>query len=53
MKTAVRYYSKLGGTKKIAEAIAEGAGVKAVFLRAYDADQSASGRRKGFRKEGT
>jgi flavodoxin len=29
MKTAVRYFSKLGNTKKIAEAIAQGAGVKA------------------------
>ena len=29
MKTAVRYFSKLGNTKKIAEAIAEGAdGIK-------------------------
>ncbi|MBQ4443679.1 MAG: flavodoxin [Clostridia bacterium] len=32
MKTAVRYYSKLGNTKRIAEAIAEGAGVKAVSV---------------------
>lgn len=32
MKTAVRYFSKLGNTKKIAEAIAEGAGVKAVSI---------------------
>lgn len=32
MKTAVRYYSKLGNTKTIAEAIAEGAGVKAVSI---------------------
>ena len=32
MKTAVRYYSKLGNTKKIAEAIAEEAGVKAVSV---------------------
>lgn len=32
MKTAVRYYSKLGNTKAIAEAIAEGAGVKAVSI---------------------
>lgn len=29
---AVRYYSKLGNTKTIAEAIAEGAGVKAVSV---------------------
>lgn len=29
---AVRYYSKLGNTKKIAEAIAEGAGVEAVSI---------------------
>ena len=29
---AVRYFSKLGNTKKIAEAIAEGAGVKAVSI---------------------
>ena len=29
MKTAVRYYSKLGNTEKIAQAIAEGAGVEA------------------------
>ena len=32
MKTAVRYFSKLGNTKKIAEAIAEGADVKAVSI---------------------
>ena len=32
MKTAVRYFSKLGNTKKIAEAIALGAGVKAVSI---------------------
>lgn len=32
MKPAVRYYSKLGNTKKIAEAIAEEAGVKAVSV---------------------
>lgn len=32
MKTAVRYYSKLGNTKAIAEAIAEGAGVKAISV---------------------
>ena len=32
MKTAVRYFSKLGNTKKIAEAIAQGAGVKAVSI---------------------
>lgn len=32
MKTAVRYYSKSGNTKKIAEAIAAGAGVKAVSI---------------------
>ena len=29
MKTAVRYYSKLGNTEKIAQAIAEGAGIEA------------------------
>ena len=29
---AVRYFSKLGNTKTIAEAIAEGAGVKAVSI---------------------
>ena len=32
MKIAVRYFSKLGNTKRIAEAIAEGAGVKAVSV---------------------
>ena len=32
MKTAVRYYSKLGNTKKIAEAIAEEAGVTALSV---------------------
>ncbi len=32
METAVRYYSKLGNTKRIAEAIAEEAGVKAVSV---------------------
>ena len=32
MKTAVRYFSKLGNTKKIAEAIAQGARVKAVSI---------------------
>lgn len=32
MKTAVRYYSKLGNTKKIAEAIAEELGVKAISV---------------------
>lgn len=32
MKTAVRYFSKLGNTKKIAEAIALGAGIKAVSI---------------------
>ena len=32
METAVRYYSKLGNTKKIAEAIAEEAGVNAVSV---------------------
>lgn len=32
MKTAVRYFSKIGNTKKIAEAIADGAGVKAVSI---------------------
>lgn len=32
MTTAVRYFSKLGNTKTIAEAIAEGAGVPAVSI---------------------
>ena len=32
IKTAVRHFSKLGNTKKIAEAIAQGAGVKAVSI---------------------
>ena len=32
MKAAVRFFSKLGNTKTIAEAIAEGAGVKAVSI---------------------
>ena len=32
MTKAVRYYSRLGNTKNIAEAIAEGAGVKAVSV---------------------
>ncbi|MCR5652356.1 MAG: hypothetical protein K6F88_00990 [Ruminococcus sp.] len=32
MKVAVRYYSKSGNTKAIAEAIAEGAGVTAVSI---------------------
>ena len=32
MKKAVRYFSKLGNTKTIAEAIAEGAGVSAVSI---------------------
>lgn len=32
ISTAVRYYSKLGNTKTIAEAIAEGAGVPAVSI---------------------
>lgn len=32
MKTAVRYFSKLGNTKKNAEAIAQGAGIKAVSI---------------------
>ncbi|MBQ8995955.1 MAG: hypothetical protein IJ091_09080 [Oscillospiraceae bacterium] len=32
MVKAVRYYSKLGNTKTIAEAIAEGAGVEAVSI---------------------
>lgn len=32
MKAAVRYYSKFGNTKAIAEAIAEGAGVTAVSV---------------------
>lgn len=32
MKSAVRYFSKIGNTKKIAEAIAAGAGVEAVSV---------------------
>ena len=32
MTKAVRYYSKLGNTKTIAEAIAEGAGVEAISI---------------------
>ena len=32
MSTAVRYFSKLGNTKKIAEAIAQGAGTAAVSV---------------------
>lgn len=32
MKKAVRYYSRLGSTKTIAEAIAQGAGVQAVSI---------------------
>ncbi|MBQ4512718.1 MAG: hypothetical protein II969_06975 [Anaerolineaceae bacterium] len=32
MKAAVRYFSKLGNTKTIAEAISEGVGVKAVSI---------------------
>ena len=32
MKTAVRYYSRHGNTRTIAEAIAEGAGVRAVSI---------------------
>ena len=32
MTKAVRYFSKLGNTKTIAEAIADGAGVKAVSI---------------------
>ena len=32
MNKAVRYFSKLGNTKTIAEAIAEGAGVPAVSI---------------------
>ena len=32
MKIAVRYFSKLGNTKTIAEAIADGAGVKAASI---------------------
>ena len=32
MRTAVRYYSKLGNTRQIAEAIADGAGVRAVSV---------------------
>ena len=32
MRTAVRFFSKLGNTRKIAEALAEGAGTKAVSV---------------------
>ncbi len=32
MKVSVRYFSKLGNTKEIADAIADGAGVKAVSI---------------------
>ncbi len=32
MTKAVRYFSKLGNTKTIAEAIAEGAGVEAISI---------------------
>lgn len=32
MTVAVRYFSKIGNTKKVAEAIAEGAGVEAVSI---------------------
>ena len=32
MKKAVRYFSKLGNTRKIAEAIAQGAGVEAISI---------------------
>lgn len=32
MKKAVRYYSRLGNTRAIAEAIAEGVGVKAISI---------------------
>ncbi len=37
MSATVRYYSRSGNTKKLAEAIAEGAGVKAVSTDAADA----------------
>ena len=37
MKTAVRYYSRSGNTKAVAEAIAEAAGVKAVPVDSPDA----------------
>lgn len=37
MKTAVRYYSRSGNTKLLAEAIATGAGVPAVSVDAADA----------------
>lgn len=32
MKKAVRYFLKLGNTRKIAEAIAQGAGVEAISI---------------------
>ncbi len=37
MKTAVRYYSRSGNTKAVADAIAEAAGVQAVSVDAPDA----------------
>ena len=37
MRAAVRYYSKTGNTKALAEAIAQGAGVSAVSVDADDA----------------
>ena len=37
MKIAVRYYSKLGNTQRIAQAIAEGAGTEAVSITAEPA----------------
>lgn len=37
MKTAVRYYSRSGNTRLLAEAIAKGAGVPAVSVDAADA----------------
>ena len=44
MKTAVRYYSKLGSTKTIADAIAKGAGVPAVSVT----DEAELGERVGL-----
>lgn len=37
MNAAVRYYSRSGNTKAVAEAIAKGAGVQAVSVDAADA----------------
>lgn len=40
MSTAVRYYSRSGNTQKVAEYIAEAAGVKAISVDANDAELS-------------